>query len=84
MRNVISVVTLVLMFVLLASCTSHKQYRTQYKPCPNPGAEFSPACNLSAIQTFVEPNPPGFSLSIIEFDDQGKLWNREQKTAVLN
>lgn len=83
MRNAISVVTLILIIVSLGSCTSHKQFRTSYDVCQNSNLSSDPSCNLSAIQTFLEPNPPGFSLNIIEFDDQGKLFKREQKDAVL-
>jgi hypothetical protein len=68
--------------LVLASCISHKQYRTDYQPCVSPVPEA--ACAEQAFQTFRDGDQPDqeYMLGFIEFDDQGQLWDRKQMELV--
>lgn len=83
MKKAILLVWFLVLLANLTGCTFPKQFRTDYRVCSTPEFTFSTTCDSYAIQSFGRPTPPGFSLSIIEFDDQGKFWKREQKKAVL-
>jgi len=69
--------------ISLGGCTSLVQYRTQYLPCQPDGN--NRGCANSAIEVHPQTgaDEPGFSLSFIEFDDQGQLFDRAQMFAVL-
>jgi len=68
----------------LIGCTPLIQYRTNYTPCVS--ANLSRDCVDRAIQEYRPPaaDSPGYLLNIIEFDDQGQLFDRGQLDAVLD
>jgi hypothetical protein len=70
-----------LIVVLISTgCTSLKQFRTSYIPCVCSNADYS-NCKDATIEEHKSDN---FSLSFVEFDDQGSLWDRRQLDTVIN
>jgi dienelactone hydrolase len=67
----------------LIGCTPLIQYRTNYTPCVSGDPQHE--CLDRAIQEYRPPatDSPGYLLNIIEFDDQGQLFDRGQLDAVL-
>lgn len=70
--------------LLFSGCTSMVPYRTDYTPCVSDAPDT--ACGQSAIQSYQSKTStsPDYTLGLIEFDDQGQLFRREQMSAVLN
>jgi hypothetical protein len=68
----------------LAGCTPQAQYRSNYTPCVS--ADLAHDCVDRAIQEYrpSTAGTPGYLLNIVEFDDQGQLFDRSQLDAVLN
>lgn len=75
---------LLLPTVLLTACVAPQQYRNDYMLCTSrqPIAD----CPSSSIQQHKDPTTPDqeYLMGIIEFDDQGQLWDRQQLRAVLD
>jgi len=67
----------------LVGCTPLVQYRTNYTPCVS--ADLAHDCADRAIQEYrpATAGAPGYLLNIVEFDDQGQLFDRGQLNAVL-
>lgn len=67
----------------LLGCTPLVQYRTNYTPCVS--ADLARDCIDRAIQEYrpATLGTPGYLLNIVEFDDQGQLFDRAQLEAVL-
>lgn len=63
----------------LSGCTAHKQYRTEYTRCTGDAQ----ACERHALHEVEHAAGPSYLLGIIEFDDQGQLWDRAQMHAVI-
>jgi pimeloyl-ACP methyl ester carboxylesterase len=69
---------------LVCGCTPLRQYRTNYEPCVS--ADPDTNCVDRAIQEY----PPsgddsaGYMLGIVEFDDQGQLFDRAQLFKVID
>ena len=70
--------------ILLAACTPHQQYRTNYETCISNDPES--ACSANAIQEYKDPavTKQDYLLGFIEFDDQGQLWDRKQMGAFID
>ncbi len=68
---------------LMGGCTSNVAYRTDYQLC----VSTTPVrdCASSSLQEYTDPDDPelAYTLGIVEFDDQGQLYDREQMTALL-
>lgn len=78
-------VSLFFLLLLVSGCAPFKQYRTQYDLCINPTPGFSPACNAHALQQLPsENNGSDYLLGLVEFDDQGQLWDRKQMWSVMD
>ncbi|HEY0665734.1 MAG TPA: esterase [Gallionella sp.] len=76
---------LLFLLLLVSGCAPFKQYRTQYDLCVNPTPEFSAACDAHALQKLPSANNGGdYLLGLIEFDDQGQLWDRKQMWSVMD
>ena len=65
------------LLLLAAGCTRLQQYRTNYHPSDT---ALTPA-DAQASTLEVTPN---YVLGLVEFDDQGWLWDRRQMTTVLD
>ncbi|GGO75474.1 hypothetical protein GCM10011348_00350 [Marinobacterium nitratireducens] len=70
--------------LLLAGCAPHQQYRPDYAPCQLADAGDRARCAGHSRQRVSVPGGDGYSLSFIEFDDQGSLWDRTQMSAALD
>ena len=64
------------LILVAAGCTSLRQYRTDYSACDTTvhGAD----CRTNTIEETKD-----YLLGLVEFDDQGWLWDRRQMNAVL-
>jgi hypothetical protein len=83
--NPTRIAPLFFLILLLAGCAPFKQYRTNYDLCVNPSATFAAKCDLNALQQL--PATSGnadYLLGLVEFDDQGQLWDRKQMWAVMD
>ena len=60
-----------------AGCTGLKQYRTDYRACDT-------ALNPTNCQAHALETTTNYVLGLVEFDDQGWLWDRKQMTAVVD
>lgn len=73
-----------ILLLLTSACTPNVAYRTNYQPCisANPVEE----CSTSSLQEYTDPNDPerAYMLGIVEFDDQGQLYDRNQMSALLD
>ena len=79
------VASLLLLMMFVSGCAPFKQYRTQYDLCVNPSPEFTPACSSHALQQLQSGNNDAdYLLGMVEFDDQGQLWDRKQMWAVMD
>lgn len=75
--RVLAGVAVCCLIVLWAGCTGLKQYRTDDRACD--GTTSNAACRASSIELTTN-----YLLGLVEFDDQGWLWNRKQMDAVLD
>jgi len=68
----------------LAACTSNTIYRAEIEVCDS--AQPTVDCRSNAIQRVETPSAPteAYSLSFLEFDDQGQLWDRRQLTGLVD
>ena len=66
---------------LTAACASHRQLRTSTVPV-DVIAPLSDARARAAVQTTSIERYPGYTIAIVEFDDQGRFWDREQVKAL--
>lgn len=73
-----------LLMMALAGCAPFVQYRADYPLCDNPTPEFAKTCETHALQQFPAGGGASYLLGLIEIDDQGQLWDREQMWAVIN
>ena len=71
----------VTMLLAATGCASNMPYRTDNKPCI-----FSKQgdCVVNAIQHHAANQNDEYTLSFVEFDDQGQLRNRDQMQSVLD
>ena len=70
-------VMLIALVAFVTGCTGLKQYRTNYTACDT--ALSAANCQSNTIE--VSTN---YVLGLVEFDDQGWLWDRKQMNAVLD
>jgi hypothetical protein len=70
--NALAIASSVMLWTLVG-CTSNQPFRTCFKPPDAIGADFTKA---------VIESTPDYKLGFVEFDDQGWLWDTNQRTAV--
>lgn len=73
---------ILIMFLMVATgCASNIEYRTNYEAC-----NFSKEgeCLTNAIQNHAANQDEEYTLSFVEFDDQGQLRDRDQMKSVLD
>lgn len=68
----------------LSACASNVQYHTTYEECDT--SYGNDPCGRNALEKFADPKEPknDYLLGFIEFDEQGKLFDRQQMYQVLN
>lgn len=73
-----------ILLLLTCGCTPNVAYRTDYQPCisANPVED----CSTSSLQEYTDPKDPerAYMLGIVEFDDQGQLYDRKQMSTLLD
>ena len=74
------VVTAALLFT--TACAAHRQLRTSVVPV-DVSAPLSDPRARAAVETTSIERHPDFTLAIVEFDDQGRFWDRRQVGALL-
>jgi len=67
--------------IALAACAEHRPYRTSTAPVDVTGP-LSDARVQAAIQSTSIERYDGYSIAVIEFDDQGRFWDRRQFAAM--
>ena len=67
--------------IALAACAEHRPYRTSTAPLDVTGP-LSDARVQAAIQSTSIERYDGYSIAVIEFDDQGRFWDRRQFAAM--
>ena len=72
---------LAMALTLTAACASHRQLRTSTVPV-DVTAPLSDARGRAAVQTTSIERYPGYTIAVVEFDDQGRFWDREQVRAL--
>lgn len=77
-------ISIALLLMVLGGCAPYQQYRLDYDLCQIGSDVAAGNCGNHARQRFETPDNSGFTLSFIEFDDQGSLWDRGQMTTVLD
>jgi hypothetical protein len=85
MQNFKHVTLILILSSLLTGCIANKQYRTEYPSAEGDVCIYKPDDNC-AESSFARSNDLGgsYDLGFIEFDDQGYLFDREQKSAVMD
>jgi hypothetical protein len=74
----------VIIIMGIIGCAPHKIYRTETTLCSSSSPENE--CKNHALQAYKNPEDPEktYLLGLIEFDDQGQLFDRKQMRAVLD
>src|ERR1700731_4208411 len=67
---------------LTAACAAHRQLRTSTVPIDVTAPLSDPRTRAAVATTSVE-RYPGYTIAIVEFDDQGRFWDRKQVGAVI-
>jgi hypothetical protein len=67
---------------LTAACAAHRQLRTSTVPV-DVTAPLSDPRTRAAVETTSIERYPGYTIAIVEFDDQGRFWDRKQVGAVI-
>ena len=74
-------ISLLLLVILLAACSSNEIYRSNYTSCEY---KTSADCHKSALQVHGSGEVDEYRLSFVEYDDKGQLRDRKQMDAVLD
>src|SRR5260370_7115646 len=65
--------------LLGTACTAHRQLRTSTVPVDVTAPLSDPRTRAAVATTSIE-RYPGYTIAIVEFDDQGRFWDRPQGT----
>ena len=66
---------------LTAACAAHRQLRTSTVPVDVTAPLSDPRARAAVATTSIE-RYPGYTIAIVEFDDQGRFWDRRQVAAL--
>jgi len=72
---------LLVALLLLPACAEHRQYRVSTVPVDVAGPLSDKRVQQSIQSTSIE-RYPGYTIGIVEFDDQGRFWDRNQLVAL--
>src|SRR5260370_3200607 len=67
--------------LLGTACTAHRQLRTSTVPVDVTAPLSDPRARAAVASSSIE-RYPGYTIAIVEFDDQGRFWDRRQVTAL--
>ena len=67
--------------LLTAACAAHRQVRTSTVPVEVTAPLSDPGARAAVATSSIE-RYPGYTIAIVEFDDQGRFWDREQVRAL--
>jgi pimeloyl-ACP methyl ester carboxylesterase len=76
------VLALAAALLLTTACAAHRQLRTSVVPVDVTAPLSDPRARAAVATTSIE-RYPGYTIAIVEFDDQGRFWDRKQVAAVL-
>jgi hypothetical protein len=69
------------MLLLSTACTAHRQLRTSTVPVDVTAPLSDPRARDAVASSSIE-RYPGYTIAIVEFDDQGRFWDRRQLAAL--
>lgn len=84
-RRFFTLVSACSILLFLNGCISPQQYRNTYQLCSSNQPEID--CPTSSLQRYSDQTSNSnneYLLGFAEFDDQGQLWDRKQKDALLD
>src|SRR5689334_22859301 len=67
--------------LLSTACTAHRQLRTSTVPVEVTAPLSDPRTSAAVASSSIE-RYPGYTIAIVEFDDQGRFWDRRQVAAL--
>jgi hypothetical protein len=67
--------------LLCTACTAHRQLRTSTVPVEVTAPLSDPRARDAVTSSSIE-RYPGYTIAIVEFDDQGRFWDRRQVAAL--
>src|SRR5258708_19066659 len=67
--------------LLTTACTAHRQLRTSTVPVDVTAPLSDPRARAAVASSSIE-RYPGYTIAIVEFDDQGRFWDRRQVAAL--
>src|SRR5438046_2722463 len=67
--------------LLGTACTAHRQLRTSTVPVDVTAPLSDPSARAAMATSSIE-RYPGYTIAIVEFDDQGRFWDRRQVAAL--
>src|SRR5258708_39447160 len=67
--------------ILATACAAHRQLRTGTVPVDVTAPLSDPRARAAVATSSIE-HYPGYTIAIVEFDDQGRFWDRRQVTAL--
>jgi hypothetical protein len=67
--------------LLCTTCTAHRQLRTSTVPVEVTAPLSDPRARDAVTSSSIE-RYPGYTIAIVEFDDQGRFWDRRQVAAL--
>src|SRR5258708_16895966 len=67
--------------ILATACAAHRQLRTSTVPVDVTAPLSDPRARAAVATSSIE-HYPGYTIAIVEFDDQGRFWDRRQVTAL--
>ncbi|MGH9420128.1 MAG: hypothetical protein ACRD3J_09150, partial [Thermoanaerobaculia bacterium] len=69
------------MFLFSTACAAHRQIRTNPEPVDVTAPLSDPRARAAVATTSIE-RYPGYTIAVVEFDDQGRFWDRRQVAAL--
>ena len=66
---------------LTTACAAHRQLRTSMVPVDVAAPLSDPGARAAVAASSIE-RYPGYTIAIVEFDDQGRFWDRGQVRAL--
>jgi hypothetical protein len=67
--------------LLTTACAAHRQLRTSTAPVDVTAPLSDPSARAAVATTSIE-RYPGYTIAVVEFDDQGRFWDRRQVRAL--
>src|SRR5258708_11771682 len=67
--------------ILATACAAHRQLRTGTVPVDVTAPLSDPRVRTAVASSSIE-RYPGYTIAIVEFDDQGRFWDRRQVAAL--